>query len=134
MLYNEFAELIDRIEALEEGRSSAKPLPEKCYFLDRDTILCYPRGSGDSRYPYGTGGYTLWAHSSGNLSINESTFYVVQPSDEGKEPYLAFFGGIKTGDTYTPVSVTGRASPSSACAATPCSPPNASITSPGPKA
>ena len=109
MLYNEFAELIDRIEALEEGRSSAKPLPEKCYFLDRDTILCYPRGTGDSRYPYGTGGYTLWAHSSGNLSINESTFYVVQPSDEGKEPYLAFFGGIKTGDTYTPVSVTGVA-------------------------
>ncbi len=109
MYYEEFARLIDQIEALEGGHSSAKPLPEKCYFLDRDTVLCYPRGSGDSRYPYGTGGYTLWAHSSGNMSLNESTFYAIQPSDEGKEPYLAFFGGIKRGERYEPVSVTGVA-------------------------
>lgn len=109
MFYNEFCELIGRIETLEQGKSGAKALPEKCYFLDRDTILCYPRGTGDSRYPYGTGGYTLWAHSSGNLSLNESTFYVVQPALEGKEPYIAFFGGVKNGDKYTPVSVTGAA-------------------------
>lgn len=109
MLKQEFIRLIGRIEELENGKSSAKALPENCYFLDRDTILCYPRGSGDSRYPYGVGGYTLWAHSSGNLSINESTFYVIQPSDGGKEPYLAFFGGIKDGEYYIPVSVTGVA-------------------------
>ena len=109
MLYNEFTDLIGQIEALEAGRSAAEALPEKCYFLDRDTVLCYPRSTGDSRFPYGTGGYTLWAHSSGYLSVNESTFYVIQPADEGKEPYLAFFGGIKNGDTYTPVSVTGTA-------------------------
>ena len=39
MLYNEFTDLIGQIEALEAGRSAAEALPEKCYFLDRDTVL-----------------------------------------------------------------------------------------------
>lgn len=87
------------------GHKSA--LPENCYFLNRDTILCYPRTTGDSRYPYSTDGFTLWAYSSGYMSLNESTFYYVLPADEGKEPYLNFFGGLKNGNGYTPVSLTG---------------------------
>lgn len=92
---------------VEFQRSSA--LPEKCYFLDKDVILCYPRTTGDSRYPYSADGFTLWAYSSGYMSLNESTFYYILPADEGKEPYVNFFGGLKEQDGYTPVSVTGVA-------------------------
>ena len=89
------------------GRSRA--IPENCYLLDNDMILCRPRNTGDSRYPYSTDGFTLWAHSSGYMSLNESTFYYILPASEGKEPYLAFFGGLPNGDEFTPVSVTGVA-------------------------
>ncbi len=88
-------------------RSSA--LPEKCYFIDKDTILCYPRTTGDSRYPYSKDGFTLWAYSSGYMSLNESTFYYILPADEGKEPYVNFYGGIKSANGFTPVSITGVA-------------------------
>ena len=84
-------------------------LPENCYLLGDGIVLCYPRSSGDSRYPYACDGFTLWAHSSGNLSLNESTFYYILPVDDGKQPYAAFFGGIKTKDGYFPVSITGAA-------------------------
>lgn len=92
---------------VELQRSSA--LPEKCFLLDDDTVICYPRTTGDSRYPYSCDGFTLWAYSSGYMSLNESTFYYILPADEGKEPYVGFFGGIKNGDGYTPVSITGAA-------------------------
>lgn len=93
---------------VELQRSSA--LPEKCYFLDQDTVLCYPRTTGDSRYPYCADGFTLWAYSSGYMSLNESTFYCILPADEGKEPYVNFFAGLKNADgSYTPVSLTGVA-------------------------
>ncbi|MCM1289905.1 MAG: hypothetical protein NC132_03630 [Corallococcus sp.] len=93
---------------VELQRSSA--LPEKCYFLDKDTVLCYPRTTGDSRYPYCADGFTLWAYSSGYMSLNESTFYCILPADEGKEPYVNFFAGLKNADGgYTPVSLTGAA-------------------------
>lgn len=84
-------------------------IPEKCYLLDDDRILCRPRTTGDSRYPYSVDGFTLWAHSSGYMSLNESTFYYILPASEGKEPYAAFFGGQKKDGVYTPVSVTGVA-------------------------
>ncbi len=84
-------------------------VPENCYLLDNDFILCRPRGTGDSRYPYAKDGFTIWAYSSGYISLNESTFYYILPASEGKEPYVAFFGGIDNGNGFTPVSVTGVA-------------------------
>ncbi len=84
-------------------------LPEKSFFLQKDVILCYPRKTGDARYPYSVDGFTLWAYSSGYMSLNESTFYYILPADEGKEPYVNFFGGLKEDNGYTPVSLTGVA-------------------------
>jgi len=86
-----------------------RKIPENCYLTDGGGILCYPRKTGDSRYPYSADGFTLWAYASGEMSLNESAFYYILPSDEGKEPYIAFFGGRKTEDGFVPISVTGVA-------------------------
>lgn len=84
-------------------------LPGNCYFLNADEIVCYNREFGDSRYPYSTDGLTLWAHSSGDIGIEESTFNVLVGFPEGSEPNLGFFFGKKNGDNYFPVSLTGAA-------------------------
>ncbi|MDE7082703.1 MAG: hypothetical protein K2O89_03260 [Clostridia bacterium] len=86
-----------------------RAIPEKCYYLSDGVILCYPRSTGDSRYPYSADGFTLWAYSSGYMSLNESTFYYVLPADEGKEPYIAFFGGLERENGFEPFSITGAA-------------------------
>lgn len=80
-------------------------LPENCWFLDDSTVICNSRKAGDSRYPYSTDGYTLWAYSSGYMCINESTFYTLLLASGGKEPFLTVFGGVKTGEEYKPVSL-----------------------------
>lgn len=92
---------------VESGK--ALPLPENCYYLPHDAVLCYPRTNGDGRYPYCADGLTLWAHSSGYISLNESTFHCILPSGEGKEPYTAFFGGVSKKGKFLPVSITGVA-------------------------
>ncbi len=89
--------------------TKAIALPENCYYLPHDAVLCYPRVNGDSRYPYSADGLTLWARSSGYISLNESTFYCILPSEEGKEPYAAFFGGVQRGEGFAPISITGVA-------------------------
>lgn len=91
--------------------AKAHALPEKCFFRDDGTVLCYPRAIGASRYPYAHDGFTLWAYSSGYISLNESTYYFILPAEEGKQPYAAFFGGIKDGrgDGFFPISITGVA-------------------------
>ena len=90
--------------------AASRAVPENCYLMGEGEVLCYPRGTGDSRYPYSVDGLTLWAYASGEMSLNESAFYYILPSDEGKEPYIAFFGGKAEADgSFTPVSITGVA-------------------------
>ena len=84
-------------------------LPSDCYFLDEDTVLAYKRKRGDARYPYAYDGRTLWAYSSGNLSVEESLYNVFLDAREGKEPYLCFFAGRKLEDGYFPISLLGVA-------------------------
>lgn len=85
-------------------------LPENTFFLDDDLILCKDRKYGDSRTPYTNDGLTLWAHASGNLSVNETTFFIFNPTLEGKQPSVTFFGGVKNEkDEYDFVSITGNA-------------------------
>ena len=96
--------------ANDEKLRASCAIPENCYLLGDGNVLCYPRGTGDSRYPYSVDGLTLWAYASGEMSLNESAFYYILPSDEGKEPYIAFFGGKPESDgSFTPISVTGVA-------------------------
>lgn len=88
---------------------SAAALPDGGYFLDKNRVLCCERVKGDARYPYAADGFNMWAYSSGYISVNESTFYVILSADEGKEPYLNFYAGLKRGDQFIPVSLLGVA-------------------------
>lgn len=103
--------LFEKTGRLRRGEAPAgSKLPENTWFLDDSAIACFPRKRGDSRYFYGTDGFYLWAYQSGYISVNESTFTVFPYADEGKQPYLAFFGGIKDAKGgYLPVSLTGVA-------------------------
>lgn len=83
-------------------------LPSHCYFLSKDNVLALPNPYGDSRHPYTRDGFTLWAYASGYINVNETNFYIIPFTGEGKEPYLAFYGGIlnKKGQ-YDFFSITG---------------------------
>ena len=107
----EITELFERIDALLcGGKRAENTLPSDTFYLDEDVILCLPRPDGDSRYPYSFDGFCLWAYQSGYFCANESTFTVFPVSGEGKQPYLAFFAGVKGEDgLYTPVSLSGAA-------------------------
>ena len=75
--------------------SEKNKLPSNCYFLDEYTVLALENLRGDSRHPYTRDGLTLWAYSSGYITLNEGNFFVIPQTLEGKEPYLAYFGGYK---------------------------------------
>lgn len=90
--------LFKEIHDIENNKSDAKALPENAYFLKDESIVCFPRKKGVARFPYGQDGFTAWVYSSGYISINESTFYIISASEEGKEPYLAFYAGEKRKD------------------------------------
>lgn len=112
MLKEKLLEILATEERLRKDKAFAEAcaIPENCYLLGGGEVLCYPRGTGDSRYPYSVDGLTLWAYASGEISLNESAFYYILPADEGKEPYTAFFGGKAERDgSFTPISVTGVA-------------------------
>lgn len=102
-------QLINAVKDIRSCKSTDKTgaLPGNCYFLNADEIVCFKREFGDSRYPYSSDGLTLWAYSSGNVKIEESTFNVILDFTEGKEPNLAFYAGKKTEEGYFPVSITG---------------------------
>ncbi len=112
LLEKDVLSLFHKIKELKKEHKKDNYLLENTYFLDDGRILSIfqDRMNGVSRFPYSSDGFTLWAYSSGHLSINESTFYVSLPSEEGKEPYLAFFGGeLLPDNTYLPISILGRA-------------------------
>ncbi len=87
--------------------SKHNKLNENTYFLDDEYILNGYRSHGDSRYPYTKNGLTIWAHSSGYISINESNFFVIPPALEGKEPFLNIYSGIKNKKKYEINSILG---------------------------
>lgn len=94
---------IRRLENAEAGK-----LPGNAFFMRNGEVLCLERKDGVSRFPYGKDGFTIWVYSSGYVSVNESTFYVFLGSEEGKEPYLAFYAGEKRKDgTYERISLMG---------------------------
>jgi len=85
-----------------------RALPSNCWFLDENMILAHKRKLGDGRYPYANDGLTLWAYSSGNISVQESLFNIFLDSREGKEPYIGFFVGKKEADsTFSSLSLLG---------------------------
>lgn len=85
-----------------------RALPSNCWFLDENMVLAHKRKLGDGRYPYASAGLTLWAYSSGNISVQESLFNIFLDSREGKEPYIGFFVGKREADgAFLPISLLG---------------------------
>ena len=83
-------------------------LPSNCYYLQKNVVLALDNPRGDARHPYSVDGLTLWAYSSGYITINQSNFYVIPMTLEGKEPYLAFFAGVENKNKkYDFFSLTG---------------------------
>ena len=81
-----------------EGR-----LPENCWFISDDEVVCFDRKYGDSRYPYEQDGLQLWAYASGGLQILEGGFNIVLDSFfGGNVPKLSFFAGRKEREGYFP--------------------------------
>jgi len=66
-------------------------LPSNTYFLEDGSILALPREDGDSRYPYGEGGFNFWTYGSGYMHCNEGLFSPFLRATEGQEPKIAFF-------------------------------------------
>ncbi len=109
ILEKDILHLFREIKNIQKTQTKKGYLLENTYFLEDGRVLCMNRENGVSRFPYGTDGFTLWAYSSGYISINESTFYLVLPSEEGKEPYLALYAGEQAKDgSFVAVSLLGR--------------------------
>ena len=81
-------------KAIKENRPE-NSLVSNCFYLKDGKILALRNPYGDSRHPYSVDGLTLWAYASGNIVINQSNFFIIPPTVEGKEPYINLYGGIK---------------------------------------
>lgn len=106
---NDFEKIIDAVKALKASDESRKEgkLPSGSYFLNKDDVVCFPRDFGDARRPYSCDGLILWAYSSGNIKIEESTFTVTEDFDRGAQPKIAFYFGKAADGEYIPISVSG---------------------------
>lgn len=104
---NEFQSIVSRVRTLKNEKNENGKLPSNCYFLSEDDVVCFPRPFGDARRPYSCDGMVLWAYSSGNIRIEESTFNVNLDFFYGQDPKIAFYFGEKNGDKFVPVSMTG---------------------------
>ncbi|MGN1053637.1 MAG: GH36-type glycosyl hydrolase domain-containing protein [Candidatus Scatosoma sp.] len=104
---SDFTTIIKEVRKLKSEKDERGKLPSNCYFLTEDEVVCFPRAVGDSRRPYSCDGLVLWAYSSGNIKIEESTFNVNLDFFYGQEPKIAFYFGEKRSGDFIPVSVTG---------------------------
>jgi len=75
----EIKELLEKVEK----KSGKNEMPGNVYLLDDETVVCYPREDGDSRYPYENDGYTLWASASGYMHAREGRFYTLAYAESG---------------------------------------------------
>jgi len=79
----------------ESAKVAVEWLPGNCAFLSDGSVLALGRKIGDSRYPYGPGGFNFWAYSSGRMHCNDGLFDIFPKVQDGAEPVIAFFAGIE---------------------------------------
>ncbi len=97
-LADEFRRLRSQVALLESGHPQSEPsrrLPGRAAFLQDGRVLCREREFGDSRYPYGTEGFTFWVNASGLMHGNRGLYFLFLPALEGQEPSIAFFAGCR---------------------------------------
>ncbi len=97
--------LISEIETTLKNNNKSVKLPQNTYYLSNDRILSCEREKGTTRYPYGYDGFTIWLYNNGVVEAWESTFNLFKPIHYCEEPSVHFFGGIKNGEKYIPVSL-----------------------------
>ncbi len=107
MLEKKIMELMREIRQAESEQSPDRRLPQNTFYLDDGKILCCSREIGESRYPYDCDGLVVWARSSGYIDACESLFTIFKAAHYGEDPCVNFWGGLKEGDEFFPVSVTG---------------------------
>ena len=104
----EILSFLKEIKRVRSNSNDGNKLNDYCYYLKDGNVLAIRNPIGDSRYPYTVDGLTMWAYASGNISINQSNFFIIPPTVEGKEPYINFYAGIKSKDKYEIYSMTGN--------------------------
>ena len=98
-------ELLHELNLVQNTKfNETNTLTNNTYFLDKD-ILLKENKSGDARIPFTKDGLTLWIHQNGNISLNESNFFIISESLEGESNFLSLFLGIKNKDKYNPYSL-----------------------------
>lgn len=109
MLIRKLDELLARINARLDGNPT-DALPGNVYYLDNSEILCAPRVTGESRYPYICDGYTMWVHSTGYIQTKDGLLNVFKQLYDNTDPSVEFFAGVEKDDgTYFPISLLGAA-------------------------
>lgn len=106
-LKNDVISIYQKISLFESGQLQITKLASGAYYLDENlTLITNPVNSG-ARFPYAVDGMTIWAYASGYISINRSSYYILPPNLEGKEPFLDFFGIEHKDNKFEPVSLLG---------------------------
>lgn len=95
-LASEVARIVREVDSLlaDPSKARQRAMPGGAYFLENGDVLALPRDNGDSRYPYGEGGFNFWACASGYMHCNEGLFSLLLRAAEGQEPKIAFFAGL----------------------------------------
>ena len=99
-LFAKFADINEKVSALLANSKRLKDngMGNSVYVLSDKELLNLPRESGDSRYPYGQGGFNFWVYASGYMHANEGLLSTFLRAANGQEPNVAFFAGKKKGD------------------------------------
>ncbi len=106
MKKQEILNLVESVKNMKKEKSNA--LPNNSYFLNFDSVVCFPNAYGDSRYPYDNDGLVLFAHSNGFIDCVEATVNIFRPAYGGLDQNsLCLYGGEKSEDGFIPVSITG---------------------------
>lgn len=110
MLIEKMQELLKEIKITLNENSNKQRIPGNVFFMKDGNVLCMERQKGESRFPYASDGYILWAHSTGHVHAKSGIFNVFKPVYDSNNINVEFIAGIKSSDgEYFPISLTGAA-------------------------
>ena len=108
MFEKKLKELMTLINKTANNKGEHNSLPGNTYYLENGDVLCLPRNTGVHRFPYQSGGFTMWAMSNGVINAVDGVLQVFHPIHIEHESCVNFFVGLPNGDgTYFPISVLG---------------------------
>jgi len=101
-------ELMLQIEKATKNKNEENSLPGNALYLENGDVLCLPREHGVSRFPYQSGGFTMWAYSDGSIHAIEGIHNIFRPIHVDGDSQVNFFVGLPYGyGTYFPISILG---------------------------